>query len=485
MKRPYHLVLLVAVFGYLFYPLATGSNVFVFDGILLLGVLRLRPEVALHTGFRWAVAGLLASAVSVVVVHTPASQVAHGVSFLLVLGFAQARELRFIWYALLLGATVTLRAPLQALRLAQTGDPGGQRTRAALRWIRLAGYPVLVLLVFLVLYATGNSAFDRVLEAMSAHFAIGQLPVFKWILLALLGTVCTLPFLYPDDVLGAAALDAAQTDRLRRRRRAVKPTVRLTPLSLPAQLRRGLLLFTLLNALLLLVNVTDLCVVWGPQDQQDAATLSEYVHAGTTNLVISILLAMAIVIYYFRANLNFYRPAAPLRYLAYTWLAQNAFLALSVGLRNYHYIAAYGLAYGRVYVVFGLLLMLVGLFTLYRKVRSRLSFSFLLQANGISAWLFLIAFGAVNWTGLITRHNLAQPPAGIDWVYLTRDLDHTNAYLLVPYRDWLPAKADRYLARKLTAARNRRPTDWRDWNYADYRSAKRLPPVPATSHRPK
>ena len=75
------------------------------------------------------------------------------------------------------------------------------------------------------------------------------------------------------------------------------------------------------------------------------------------------------------------------------------------------------------YRVFVLLLLLFGLLTLFRKVRDKLSLTYLLQSNGQAVWLALLLFGAVNWPGVITRYNLsANTRSEVDLYYLTNDV---------------------------------------------------------------
>jgi hypothetical protein len=55
------------------------------------------------------------------------------------------------------------------------------------------------------------------------------------------------------------------------------------------------------------------------------------VHEGTYLLILCILMAMGVLLWFFRGNLNFLPDNERLRWLAHLWLAQNAMLALSVG----------------------------------------------------------------------------------------------------------------------------------------------------------
>jgi hypothetical protein len=115
--------------------------------------------------------------------------------------------------------------------------------------------------------------------------------------------------------------------------------------------------FGLVNVLLLVVNAIDINWLWFGFVTAPGFDLVQFVHEGTYVRIFSILLAMGIVLWFFRRNLNFYAPG--LRWLrrgASVWVLQNAVLPSSVGLRNYYYIQHSGLAYKRIGVCFFLLL---------------------------------------------------------------------------------------------------------------------------------
>ncbi len=465
------MLLLVAAFPYLFYDWAVGINVFLFDGALLLLLLRVRPELAQRASFRWAVAGLLPAAVSIAVVHSTTSLLAHTASLLLLIGFAQERELRYLWYGLLLGVFSLFAGPLRALDRRGVGSAPSQQGRRVTRWLRQGVFPLLIMVPFFILYGTGS---DHVLSLVFdvcirlAEF-VQALSLFPTVGLALLGVLLMLSVFLAGNELDFRTKEDKLGDVLPRRRRPRRRRFRLT--ALVGEYRRGILTLLLLNWLIGLTNLTDLRFVWLDTAALSPQRLSQYVHAGTTSLVISILLAMGVVLFYFRGNLNFYRRNRLLRRLTYLWLAQNAFLALSVGVRNWHYVSAYGLAYGRVQIAFVLLLILVGLYTLYRKVRHTLSLSFLFQANGLALWLFLIAFGAVNWPGVITRVNLTQARSQVDWEYLIDELDERNLFLLEDEARKLPSSIAWDIRQKARRAREEhRGRDWRAWNYPDWRN---------------
>lgn len=131
---------------------------------------------------------------------------------------------------------------------------------------------------------------------------------------------------------------------------------------------------------------------------------------------------------------------------------------------------AYGLAGGRIYVVFALVLLLFSLLSLSRKVRKRLSITYLLQTNGMALWLALLVFGAVNWSAIITRYNLhTQAIEEIDWKYLYRGFDGRNAFLLETHPKAVAANSYAHNYRYTSLGTYR---DWRGWNYSSYRALR-------------
>lgn len=480
--------LLGLAYALLFHHAEMGLNLLLFDALLIGLALFARPELAKHQGFVWSVGGLLFAAVSVVIVHSTTAIVVHHLTYLLVLGFAQARELRFLWFGLLMGVAGVFAGPFRwGRRLKKSlGRQSATPVSQVWPWAKQLLIPVVIALPFFLLYASGNAKFGRGLDSLAYY--LDQLSFdgdFWWSgWLTVFGCLLTLAMFFPR--LGISRLvkwQSSFSDQLQRDKKPspdtppllqhlLTPHLRPRPikmLALRSEYRQAVLTFATLNLLLAVVNAFDLRYVWLESGELSAATLSQYVHNGTGNLVCSIVLAMLLILYFFRGNLNFLREGPHLAPLAKLWIAQNALLALSVGVRNWHYVDAYGLAFGRVQIAFVLLLILFGLYTLFRKIRDKLTLSYLLQTNGMAAWLGLLLFAAVNWSGVITRYNLAtQPAAETDWQYLHSYHLKDNDFLL------RPRQPDTYDVHKISAIRRNTYTDWRSWNYAEWRNVRAL-----------
>ena len=468
--RTYAALSLGGLYALLFYNVEIGLNLLLFDVLLLLAMLRMTPELSRHPGVQWASAGLLFSATTVVIVHSPAAQVAHHVSYLLLLGFAQARELRFVLYGLLLGIITSVRGPLEWIRSAKAS--AGDRVRRSIG-ADVLPYVVagLIAIPFLVLYFSGNDRFGDVVTYLIDGLGTLHLEniLFRVFLLGAFATILVLGLFFTrarESALVKHQLDF--TDHLspgQGNEFEIYPQPDVAPDRSP-ELKVGLATFVVLNVLLLVVNITDVSFVWLNTGELPAATLSHYVHESTYHLLCSICLAIVVVVYFFRGHLN-WLGAGKIKWAATIWIGQNLLLLSSVGLRNYRYIEAYGLAIGRVYIAFVLFLLAFGLHTLYRKVHLKYTLTYLFQSNGMALWLTLLVFGAVNWPGVITRYNLAtQDPEEVDWNYLYRGFDGRNDFLLAPLsptKTVAPTQRTRYYDTY---------TDIRGWNYADYRNQK-------------
>jgi len=106
-----------------------------------------------------------------------------------------------------------------------------------------------------------------------------------------------------------------------------------------------------------------------------------------------------------KGKINYLNSNKALRYLAYAWLAQNAILTISVGIRNFWYINFFSLAYLRIGVMFFLLLTLYSIYTVFVKIKDRKTTYFLFRKNSLAAYILLIVMAFFNWDIIIAKYN--------------------------------------------------------------------------------
>jgi hypothetical protein len=495
------------VFDRLFFRMGLGLNVLLFTLLVVMLIVHRIGWGGLSKPARWAMAGALVAA-AMAVVH--GSVIAPVMAVLAVLWFsALAHEpvLRSLPFASVQAISNHLALPMAVLDGANELMPKRGVARTGWRWARLSVVPLLVLALFFQLYRVGNPKFDH----LTAGFLDGIWQAIAE-LLEFVVTAHALFFLFGLFLCAgllfrfAPRLVAQWEQRLgdgMRRVRLKRPHWR-APLDmnpLERERRRGVVLLALVNTLLLVVNIIDVDWVWFGFEVPEGFSLKQFVHEGTYALIFSILLSIAVVLWFFRGNQNFYWRSAWLKRLALLWVVQNGVLAVSVFLRNWHYISFHGLAYKRIGVIVFLALVLVGLVTLFIKVKQRRSLYYLVRVNAWAAFALLVGLTTVDWDGFIVRVNLGHGnPGEIDidnylamsdkvlpLLYANIDLveqqmerhrhnrvrwvDHLDP---LAFRALLDGKRDAFLARQAGQR-------WQEWTWADARTRAGLDRIAQTA----
>jgi hypothetical protein len=419
--RPLIVLLAAFIFDLLFWKNHLGLNLTLF-AMMIAGLLITigRADQIRREGWI-ALCGVVIGAVMWYVHGTGVAAFATVSASFIAAAFIHQPQLRSIFYAVLqfLNGLVLVPGKIydgagDVLRL-----PG--KRSAGWGWAKAAFIPILIGSIFMLMYREGNSKFNvltaGIMDVLSE--TIGRF--FEEFF-----TAHTFFFLFAILLCAALLLRATSrrvvlweqqwTDMLLRKR--VRRPHWLSPLPmdpLERERRKGVMLLVLVNVLLVVVNVIDINWIWFGFEVEEGMSLKAFVHEGTYALIWSILLSIVILMYLFRGNQNFYQRSANMRWLAILWVAQNFILGVSVFLRNYHYISYHGLAYKRLGVIVFLLLVLVGLITLYLKIRDRKSFFYLMRVNMWAAFVVMIGLTLVDWDRYIVRYNLQHDnPAEVD-----------------------------------------------------------------------
>ncbi|WP_026351488.1 DUF4153 domain-containing protein [Hymenobacter aerophilus] len=412
------------LFDVLFYRQGVGLNLALYTLFVVAATLMGLPKHAAvwRSGyFRAVLAGTLLSAGAVLWYGSAAAWLACVASLVMLLGFVNQPHLRLVFFALLTalgGAVRVLPGLLPYLRLPSNGAGKWSRTRF---YGRLLLAPLAVLVVFHFLFVLANpryaalagQVFERLGDWLLALLPAVSVPHLLFFLVGLAltaGALVVVPLHYFQDQ------ESRLGEFVRRQRDRVaslgvrRPDFRALDrkaLDLRKEYLAALAVFGLVNALLLVVNIIDIRWIWFGFVPAPGFDLTQFVHEGTYVLIFSILVAMGIVLWFFRRNLNFYQPGlAALRWGATVWVVQNAVLAVSVGLRNYYYIQHTGLAYKRIGVYGFLLLTFFGLITVLLKIWQRRSAFALVRLNSLAAYGLLLLLALGNWEIWIARYNL-------------------------------------------------------------------------------
>lgn len=442
------------LFNWVFWNEEMALNTVLYDLFILVVLFSLYPTARFFSTVRWLLAGHLICLAMVVVHNTGLSKLATSVTLPLLATFSQFAH-RSVLYA---GGSVMENFVLAVPGFIETLETRGRvRRRVGIsRIIRFLFIPILVAIVFFTIYSFGNSVFkDLANRAWNEllYYARNFFRFFSWTRLAfvLVGMLITTAIILKSKLRFFSKKEEDRKDDLVRERRTQRRTGRgiihyfFTGvmgklangiMAIKNFNRIGLISLLLLNVMLLFVNAIDISYIWFGYKPY-AVSLYKMVHEGANMLMLSILLAMIVLLVFFKGNLNFYRRNKWLRFAAYSWIAQNLVLVVSVFLRDYYYIREAGLARNRIGILFYLLMVVVGLLTVAWKIYRRKTVYFLLRINGWAALALLVASTTVNWDEQIVNYNLSRKDEIVLPVYYMVELSDSVLPILDSHRETL------------------------------------------------
>ncbi|WP_458629139.1 DUF4153 domain-containing protein [Winogradskyella sp. PC D3.3] len=282
-------------------------------------------------------------------------------------------------------------------------------------WAKIILIPSVIVILFIALYKEGNPLFRALIEKIDFAFINIQ-----WVLMAGLGYYLFNNIYAPIAVEAATEIDL-QTDN------SLHKTEAFSIPKLKQENQLGIVLIALLNALIVMYLITDITFLTTQQDVS-ASVYSAQVHNGINALIASIVIAIMILLYVFRGNLNFYEQNTTLKRLAFAWIILNILLVLSIVFKNTQYIYNFGLTYKRIGVNIYLLLATIGLITTLLKINNAKNNWYLFRLNTQAAFIILIVSSTINWDYHITYFNFNYAKS-MDYDYVI-GLSNNNTLLL-------------------------------------------------------
>lgn len=183
---------------------------------------------------------------------------------------------------------------------------------------------------------------------------------------------------------------------------------------------------------LILLNLLLICFLFAYNYDQyfqkpKADHLSSEVHQRINSVILSIVMAIALIMFYFRSTFNHHPGARLLKQLTYCWIGLNALLILSTFIKNIEYVQQFGLTFKRIGVFIFLILCFYGIWMTQKKIRLRWTNSFLVGHIFRSFFVTIVLSGAINWSWVATKYNLScqQNP---DYSYL-KNMDFNKGVL--------------------------------------------------------
>ncbi|MEO5643600.1 MAG: DUF4153 domain-containing protein [Bacteroidia bacterium] len=394
-------LLSVLLYSFLFWKQMPGLNIFIFSGLLLTGQALLDSRVLKIRPWLLAATGTICSAFCVFYYGNTLSIFATFFSLLLSSYFAFNQKGSVLVGAFSSLVSVASSIGFMIVRIIErkkeraTNDSKSNRTWKKILIVLCA---LIVVLVFFFMYRDSSVLFFNLTQKINFDWIS-----FAWIFFTMLGALVVYGFYYHNSIPGIGEWDRHAT-KLNPEK---APTWTDKLMSIDSERFSGIVLFSLLNIMLLVVNTLDLAFIFGSDGRlPQGVSCMQYVHQGVGTLITSIVFAMLVILFYFRGRMNFSSHGKAIRVLALIWIAQNAFMLFSTAWRNEVYVLVFGLTYKRIGVYIYLLLALIGLMVTAWKVQGKKTNAFLVRMN---SWLFYsvwIIACFVNWDGLIIGNNL-------------------------------------------------------------------------------
>lgn len=163
---------------------------------------------------------------------------------------------------------------------------------------------------------------------------------------------------------------------------------------------------------LLLLNVMLLIFIVTYNYEQffeviETSKLSADTHERVNAIIFSIIMAVGVILFYFKGGFNFDEKATNLKRLAKIWIVLNGALILSTAVKNSEYVSFFGLTYKRLGVYAFLILAIIGLVYAFLKITKQKTNAYLFNQM---VWYFygtVLLCSFFNWGSLITNYNIS------------------------------------------------------------------------------
>lgn len=150
----------------------------------------------------------------------------------------------------------------------------------------------------------------------------------------------------------------------------------------------------------------------------EKTNLSADTHERVNAVIFSILMAVGVILFYFKGGFNFDEKATTLKKLAKTWIVLNVVLIVSAIVKNSEYVSFYGLTYKRLGVYAFLILAIIGLVYSFLKITKQKTNAYLFNQMVWYFYATILICSYVNWGNLVTNYNISVNK-GVEPVFLS------------------------------------------------------------------
>ncbi|MFH6999136.1 DUF4153 domain-containing protein [Flavobacterium sp. FlaQc-57] len=259
--------------------------------------------------------------------------------------------------------------------------------------------PAIFLVVFFTAYSFGSAHFSSLLTDYTL-----DLDIFQVILIGILGFYISFSFWnywVPETCYEKKEMLDNDFSNIVE----VKNQKTFSFLDLDFERKSGEITLVLLNLMLLVFIVTYNYEQFF--EVVEKTKLSADTHERVNAVIFSIIMAVGVIMFFFKGGFNFDKKATTLKKLAKIWIVLNGILIVSTIIKNSEYVSFFGLTYKRLGVFAFLILAIIGLVFTFLKIRRQKTNAYLVNQM---VWYFygtILLCSFVNWGNLITIYNIS------------------------------------------------------------------------------
>ncbi|WP_449388491.1 DUF4153 domain-containing protein [Chryseobacterium lineare] len=260
--------------------------------------------------------------------------------------------------------------------------------------------PLLLIAVFFGIYSAGSDHFANL-------FTNIEIDINFWQLIAMIALGLFVAFNYWNYVVEKTIYktNSILNNDFNERDKILKPTYSF--FDLDTERMSGVISLLALNILLIFFIITYNYEQFF-ETVKSPSRLSQETHERVNVVIISIVMAIFVIMFYFKSSFNFDSKARLMRILAKIWIFLNAALVISALVKNSEYIENYGFTYKRLGVYAFLILSFIGLVMTFMKIQLRKRNAFLFNTMTWYIYGTILTCSYINWGGIITSQNMKR-----------------------------------------------------------------------------
>ena len=420
MKQHHLIFLTTAIFTVLFYEQSVGLNLGIFGLILSALVYCTTDRKVMNKTFYMLFAASVISSLAFAWYGDVVSSLAVFFSLSLLIFCSQSANMKPVFSLIV----IPINAVSFIVRIFQFDKWLPKSQNNSNLWEKLFAYlivPLALVVVFFLVYSFGSEHFKNVLVNWKWDINIWQI-----ILMAALGFYLMFNFWnyavseYLEKQSGLFCNDFKETPDTE------KSTFSF--INIDMERTSGIISFVCLNVLLLIFVITFNYEQFF-ENRSMYYELKADTHDRVNVVIFSILMAIVLIMFYFRGGFNFDKKAKWIKILAKIWILLNVALVFSAFIKNTEYIYETDmLTYKRLGVYAFLILSLIGLFFTFVKIQNKKTNAYLFNKMFWYFYGVLLVCSFINWGGIVTRYNITRSNFDID--YHIHQIDYNETILL-------------------------------------------------------